>query len=83
MVLITPPPLSAYKSHYPTEASLLSIKSDIHLSLSRGESTALVLLAFLAAFDTIDHSTLVDCLKSWGQSPQSGARYDPKAPPTI
>ena len=35
---------SAYKSGHSTETALLSIKSDIHLSLSRGEATALVLL---------------------------------------
>ena len=56
---------SAYKAGHSTETALLSIKNDIHLSLSRGESTALVLLDLSAAFDTIDHSTLIDCLKSW------------------
>ena len=45
--------------------ALLSIKNDIHLSLSRGEATALVLLDLLAAFDTIDHSTLLSCLLDW------------------
>ena len=35
------------------ETALLSIKSYIHLSLSRGETTALVLLDLSAAFDTI------------------------------
>ena len=45
--------------------ALLSIKNDIHLSLSRGEATALVLLDLSAAFDTIDHSTLLSCLLDW------------------
>ena len=48
---------SAYKSGHSTETALLSIKNDIHLSLSQGEATALVLLDLSAAFDTIDHST--------------------------
>ena len=56
---------SAYKSGHSTETALLSIKNDIHLSLSRGEATALVLLDLSAAFDTIDHSTLLDCLMDW------------------
>ena len=56
---------SAYKSGHSTETALLSIKNDIHLSLSRGEATALVLLDLSAAFDTIDHSTLLDCLLDW------------------
>ena len=40
-------------------------KNEIHLSLSRGEPTALVLLDLSAAFDTIDHSTLLSCLRLW------------------
>ena len=54
---------SAYKSGHSMETALLSIKNDIHLS--RGEATALVLLDLSAAFDTIDHSTLLSCLRDW------------------
>ena len=53
---------SAYKSGYSTETALLSTKNNIHLSLSQGEATALVLLDLSTAFDTIDHSTLPNCL---------------------
>ena len=56
---------SAYKSGPSTETALLSIKNDIHLSLSRGEAAALVLLDLSAAFDIIDHSTLLSCLLDW------------------
>ena len=56
---------SAYKSGHSTEMALLSIKNDIHLSLSRGEATALVLLDLSAAFDTTDYSTLLSCLLYW------------------
>ena len=59
------PRQSAYKSGHSTETALLLIKNEIHLSLSRGEPTALVLLDLSAAFDTIDHPTLLNCLKSW------------------
>ena len=45
--------------------ALLSIKNDIHLSLSWGEATALVLLDLSSAFDTIDHTTLLSCLLDW------------------
>ena len=56
---------SAYKSGHSMETAQLSIKNDIHLSLSRGEATALVLLDLSAAFDTIDHSTLLSCFHEW------------------
>ena len=46
---------SAYKAGHSTETALLSIKNEVHLSLSRGEPTALVLLNLSAAFNTIDH----------------------------
>ena len=56
---------SAYKPDHSTETALLSIKNVIHLSLSWGEVTALVPLDLSAAFDTIDHSTLLGCLLDW------------------
>ena len=46
---------SAYRRGHSTETALLSIKNQIHLSLARGEATAVVLLDQSAAFDTIDH----------------------------
>ena len=55
---------SAYKAGHLTETALLSIKNDVHLSLANGEPTALVLLDLSAAFDTIDHSTLLGCLRT-------------------
>ena len=55
---------SAYKAGHSTETALLYIKNEVHLSLSRGETT-LVLLDLSAAFDTIDHSTLLSCLRNW------------------
>ena len=56
---------SAYRRGHSTETALLSIKNQIHLSLARGEATAVVLLDQSAAFDTIDHDKLFDCLRKW------------------
>ena len=56
---------SAYKQGHSTETALLSIKNEVHLALARGEATAVVLLDQSAAFDTIGHGTLIECLSSW------------------
>ena len=56
---------SAYKPGHSTETALLSIKNEVHLSLERGEPTALVLPDLSAVFDTIDHNILLGYLKSW------------------
>ena len=56
---------SAYKLDHSTESTLLSIKNDAHLAFAKGEATAVILLNQSAAFDTIDHDTLLDSLSSW------------------
>ena len=53
---------SAYKVGHSRETALLCIKNEIHISLSKGMPTALVLLDLSTAFDTIDHDTLLSCL---------------------
>ena len=55
---------SAYKVGHTTETALLCIKNKIHLSLSKGMPAALVLFDLSAAFDTIDHDTLLSCLSA-------------------
>jgi len=53
---------SAYRKHHSTETALLRVQNDILHSLDRGESTVFVMLDLSAAFDTIDHKTLLDRL---------------------
>ena len=53
---------SAYKSSHSTETVLLKIQNDIAFSVDSGKAVALTLLDLSAAFDTIDHSLLYDCL---------------------
>ena len=55
---------SVYKAGHSTKTALLGIQNKIHLSLSNGMSTALVLLYLLAALNTIDHDTLLNCLST-------------------
>ena len=55
---------SAYKAHHGTETALLRVNNDILTALDNGEITALILLDLSAAFDTVDHSILLERLQS-------------------
>ena len=46
-----------------TEMALLKIQNDIASSMDKGAAVGLVLLELSAAFDTIDHSILFNCLQ--------------------
>ena len=56
------PFLLAYKEKHSTENSLLRITNDILRSIDSGSITILTMLDLSAAFDTIDHSTLLNRL---------------------
>ena len=51
---------SAYRKHHSTESVLLNIHNNILLNMAKGFVTALTLLDLFTAFDTIDHSILLD-----------------------
>ena len=53
---------SAYKRFHSTETALLKIHNDIICNMDNGKVTALTLVDLSAAFDTIDHSTLLERL---------------------
>ena len=53
---------SAYKRFHSTETALLKIHNDIICNMDNCKVTALTLLDLSAAFDTIDHSTLLERL---------------------
>jgi hypothetical protein len=53
---------SAYRAHHSTETALLSVVDDHLRAIDGGCGNALLLLDLSAAFDTIDHATLVDRL---------------------
>ena len=69
---------SAYRPGHSTEAALLKVVNDLFLSLSKGNISALALLDFSSAFDTIDHPILVhrlhtdfgftDTVRQWSSS---------------
>ena len=51
---------SAYIRFHSTETALLKIHNDIICNMDNGRVTALTLLHLSAAFDTINHSTLLE-----------------------
>jgi len=55
---------SAYRHHHSTETALLSICNDALLTVDRGMITLVVLLDLSAAFDTVEHTTLLDILRT-------------------
>ena len=54
---------SAYRKFHSTESALLKVQNDILQSLDQGCVSVLVLLDLSAAFDTIDHQTLLQRLE--------------------
>ena len=56
---------SAYKKGHSTETALLRVQNDILCAIDNGQAVFLVLLDLSAAFNTIDHTILLDFLKSF------------------
>jgi len=56
---------SAYTKFHSTESALLGVNDHIINAISQQKVTALCLLDLSAAFDTIDHSILIERLTSW------------------
>ena len=50
---------SAYRACHSTETALLKVHSDIAEALDRGSMVALIMIDLSAAFDTLDHQTLL------------------------
>ena len=59
---LTDPFQSAYKEKHSAGSSLLRITNNILRSIDNGSITILIMLDLSAAFDTIDHSTLLNIL---------------------
>ena len=55
---------SAYKKFHSTETALIRVQSDIHQALDEKKCVILILLDLSAAFDTIDHTILLERLQS-------------------
>ena len=55
---------SAYKRYHSSETALLRVQNDILRSIDNGENVVLVLLDLSAAFDTVNHETLLSRLST-------------------
>ena len=55
---------SAYRAYHSTETALLKVKTDIIRALENQEVACLILLDLFAAFDTIDHNTVLRRLET-------------------
>ena len=61
---------SAYRRGHSTETALVNVKNDFDREVDRGQVVLLAMLDLSAAFDTIDHSILLERLRSHlGASP--------------
>ena len=56
---------SAYRKFHSTETALLALHDHLVRSITRQQVTGLCLLDLSAAFDTIDHSILLQRLSDW------------------
>ena len=84
---------STYRKHRSTESALLNIQNNILLNMAKGSVTTLTLLDLFVAFDTIDHTILLDRLNvyygiselalGWFKSYLSGRTHSVKVGSTL
>ena len=66
---------SAYRAHHSTETAITSVHDKTVRTIDAGDMCAVVLLDLSAAFDTVDHSTLLSVLSRRFGVANTGARH--------
>ncbi|KAJ8353101.1 hypothetical protein AAFF_G00109100 [Aldrovandia affinis] len=66
---------SGFKSNHSTETALTKIVNDLRLSVAANKVSVLILLDLSAAFDTIDHSILINRLENWVGLSECGVNW--------
>ena len=56
---------SAYRKHHSTETALLRVMNDVLRTVDCGRDVVSVMLDLSAAFDTLDHTILLDWLSRY------------------
>ena len=56
---------TAYTKFHSTETAFLKVENDFFFNMDEGRVTALTLLDLSAAFDTLDHSSIINLLSTW------------------
>ncbi|XP_030834583.1 uncharacterized protein LOC115921340 [Strongylocentrotus purpuratus] len=55
---------SAYRNHHSTETATVKVLNDLLLAVDKGNEAVLILLDYIAAFDTINHDLLLHRLEN-------------------